>query len=386
MFDDIEEPKEVEYTGDEYKTTLGKITEKNIEETENYINKYAEIKKRINKQYPQTKKFKKIKDFSEGNLLRKIYKDNKKDFKNIIQTTDNFPLTFILETKKYILIKYMVLNEIGVLIFYNNEKDIDELISKKLQKIECGQYEIKEMQIGYAYNKIEIQENTILTLANNIKQDIYDDVKYFMKNKKFYDENNFTYKRGLLLYGSPGNGKTTLIRDLIKNNKNVYSFVIDSKVNFNNDLLESIKYVSGDSLKIIILEDIDRCESYYLSSLLNMLDGVIKIDGFYIIATCNDLSKVDKALLNRPSRFDKIYIIDDPNEKQREDLLLFYFPDISKDDLKKCINLTKGFNCAYFKEIFMSSKIHNLSPIKSVEYIKERLAIFNIKKNNSYTG
>ncbi len=60
------------------------------------------------------------------------------------------------------------------------------------------------------------------------------------------------------------------------------------------------------------------------------------MDDVYIIATCNDLSKVDVALLNRPSRFDKIYLVDDADTKQRRRFLKQYFPNITKKELKEC--------------------------------------------------
>lgn len=351
------------------------------------INVYNDVKKRIYNKYPQTKKFKKIKIVDEYNIVKKIYNDNIENIKDKIENNDKFPLSFLLETENYIILKYHVINNHGLYVFYNEEEDIDKLFNKKIEKIECGQYEVEPNGVGgYNYKKIDIQDNVLLTLADNIKEDVYNDVEYFMNNKKFYDENKITYKRGIMLYGSPGNGKTTLIRSLVKKYDNVYSFIVDSKVCVNNSLIESIKYVSADKMKILILEDIDRSESYYLSSLLNVLDGVIKIDNFYIVATCNDLSKVDKALLNRPSRFDKIYIIEDPDEKQRKELLSFYFKDISTEDLKECINLSKGFNCAYFKEIFICSKIHKLKPIEAVKYIKKRLYMFDIKKDTLYAG
>jgi len=351
------------------------------------INLYQDIKKRINKKYPKTKKFKKIKIIDEFNLIKKIYKDNVLNAKEKIENNNNFPFSCVIETKKYCIIKFVVLNNDGLFIFYNGEKDIEEICGKNVKKLECGQYDVAANGMrGFNYTKIEIQENNILSLADNMENDVSDDIEYFMNNKSIYDKHKLTYKRGILLYGSPGNGKTTLIRSLMKKYKNIYSFIIDPETTVGVNLINSLTYVASDSMKILILEDIDRYNDFAKSALLNTLDGAIKIDNFYIIATCNDLTKVDKALLNRPSRFDKIYVIEDPNTKQREELLSFYFKNLSADKLKECVNLSKGFNCAYFKEIFICSKIHKSSPVEAVKYIQKRLEQFNIKKDAMYTG
>ena len=136
-------------------------------------------------------------------------------------------------------------------------------------------------------------------------------------------------------------------------------------INFINSLCEGKQ-------KILILEDLDRAQSYEISSILNLLDGITKIDNIYIIATCNDILNIDKAFVNRPSRFDKIYTIMEPDTDQRKKLLKYYFKKLSNKELSECINLTEGFYCSYFKEIFIESNISKTSAKKSILSIKNR--------------
>lgn len=52
--------------------------------------------------------------------------------------------------------------------------------------------------------------------------------------------------------------------------------------------------------------------------MLNQLDGIEPNDEILIVATANDPSQLDPAILQRPSRFDAKYAFDSPNAELRE--------------------------------------------------------------------
>lgn len=150
-----------------------------------------------------------------------------------------------------------------------------------------------------------------LYLPKNIKSDLFDDVYNFYNNEdicKFYEKMKIPQTRIYLLYGYPGTGKTTT------------SFVIASKLNLNicsldftnkiDDLAlrKSIKNIPDNSL--FLIEDIDHLflpqkshddtrHSITFSGLLNILDGISKVNKLIIIITCNRIDVLDKTLLRR---------------------------------------------------------------------------------------
>ncbi|MEK6884218.1 MAG: ATP-binding protein, partial [Nanoarchaeota archaeon] len=156
-----------------------------------------------------------------------------------------------------------------------------------------------------------------------------------------------------------------------------YHIFILNDIVLKNSLIKFLNEISGKQQKIIIIEDIDRHPEYMISSLLNTLDGISKNENMLVIATCNNIANIDTALINRPSRFDRIYYLGDPNEDQRERLLKYYFPKIKLEELNECIELSKGFSCAYFKELFLTSKINNLTPVEALKYFKEQLKLIS---------
>jgi len=51
---------------------------------------------------------------------------------------------------------------------------------------------------------------------------------------------------------------------------------------------------------------------------LNEVDGLESNDGILMIGSTNHLERLDPGIAKRPSRFDRKYLFDDPNEGERE--------------------------------------------------------------------
>jgi hypothetical protein len=195
-------------------------------------------------------------------------------------------------------------------------------------------------------------------LPEELYKSIRISIESFLKGKHIYQRLSIPYKRGILFAGNPGNGKTLLCKAiawesklpfiLFPLNESVSDFELDNAFDLALDLSPSI----------ICFEDLDSIRRTHitLSYFLNKIDGFETLNGVLILATTNKPEDIDAALSNRPSRFDSVFRIPNPDEECRYRMIKRYFKDSIDDELANDLVLkTKGFSMAYLKELYLLS-------------------------------
>lgn len=133
--------------------------------------------------------------------------------------------------------------------------------------------------------------------------DLKSDVKQFFTTKDTSGARR--NKKGILLYGPPGNGKSTdidAIKDIVTE-ENLYMFSIDSDVSLN--VVKAVgKTLNNNGIVLVMEELTERLDKRSSEELLNFLDGENSLNNMYTIATTNYPEKLPPNLVDRPSRFE----------------------------------------------------------------------------------
>ncbi|XP_015916602.1 mitochondrial chaperone BCS1 [Parasteatoda tepidariorum] len=156
-------------------------------------------------------------------------------------------------------------------------------------------------------------------LDEGVAERICNDVKEFINTPSWYIDRGIPYRRGYLLYGPPGCGKSSFITALAGELEYSICILNLSERGLSDDRLQHLMSVAPQQ-SIILLEDIDaafvnREESHAtkvaydglnqvtFSGLLNMLDGVVSTEARILFMTTNYKERLDAALI-RPGRVD----------------------------------------------------------------------------------
>ena len=157
--------------------------------------------------------------------------------------------------------------------------------------------------------KLEIMERNNIT-ANIRNIDI---MKLKRSIEKTLEEGK---RRGIVLVGEPGVGKTISVHKLINYfPNNLVFWVKPDSISTTTGIKNTFKIFEMFKNSIMVFDDIDSApltkKDEVTNEFLVKLDGTSKLTGF-VIATVNDPSKLHSALINRPERFDEAIEVKTP--------------------------------------------------------------------------
>ena len=220
---------------------------------------------------------------------------------------------------------------------------------------------------------------------------ILSDLKSFWKKKDVYKKYKLMHKRGILLYGDPGCGKSGILQLCMKHIINdlaglVINLKDDESVRGYMDLIPKLRQIEPERPLVVIIEDIDAIagdSNYVTSQLLNLLDGVKQIENVVYIATTNYPEKLAERITNRPSRFDRRYYVSPPTKEVRMSYLKNKIGDDSDIDFDKWVKDTEGMSMSHLKELFISVFLLDNKYEDAIDHLRELKKSPRIKKQKT---
>lgn len=218
------------------------------------------------------------------------------------------------------------------------------------------------------YETIKTANFANVILPGALKQQVEHEFAQFFRAREVYEQYGIPWKRGALFIGPPGNGKTHTVKALVNQLARPCLYVKGFKSEYETEQ-ENIGAVFArarmTSPCLLVFEDIDAMiDDNNRSFFLNELDGFESNTGLVVLATTNHPDRLDPAILDRPSRFDRKYYFNLPAANERLAYVAAWNQQLQPElrlstwASREVVRQTENFSFAYLKELFVSATLH----------------------------
>jgi hypothetical protein len=248
-------------------------------------------------------------------------------------------------------------------------------VGKTSARLPAGIYSITaDERRGVVYVPMDFKTDALMRLAGTPVNEIMSQIETFWERRKIFHSMGFLHKRGILLHGTAGCGKTSLIRlladDVVQRDGVVF---IMEHPTFSIKGLAVLRTVEPERPVVHVIEDIeDKIEEHDESEILALLDGQHQIDGVLQLATTNYPEKLEERIAQRPGRFDVILKMEPPNEEARR-AYLGAIPNAGfvDGDLDRWVADTAGFGIAHLREMVAAVRCLGLDYGETLERMRQ---------------
>lgn len=223
-----------------------------------------------------------------------------------------------------------------------------------VRSLPAGLYEVGSSQMGIFFVRDDESDRELLRFDDSPSKFVVDELEKFWTQGHKFKKHGLPHKRGVLLYGPPGGGKTCTLqliaRDVIDREGLVFKFSSAFHMGY-----RILREVEPTRPIVCLLEDLDSIITPgNESAILNILDGIGNMSRCVFVASTNYPENLPPRLINRPSRFDRRVLIGMPATESRHKYLESLRKPGDKLDVGQWVKDTDGFSFAHLKELFIS--------------------------------
>lgn len=237
-----------------------------------------------------------------------------------------------------------------------------------------GFYRCCNSMRGAYLERMEFSSDEILRLPDPVCDMLLKEFVTFWASAEKFAQRGLSAKRGLILWGPPGSGKTTAVAQMAAHmiEEKGGIVVVASDPSTTTECLHNIRKIEPTRPLIVVYEDLDALverhgEAHYLA----LLDGEYQISNVVNVATTNYPERLDRRFVDRPGRFDRVTFVDFPQEEARAAYFAAKAPEV--DELKRArwVKETEGWSIAHLRELIVATLALGDGDEETIERLNE---------------
>jgi len=242
------------------------------------------------------------------------------------------------------------------------------------RQIPSGMYEIQTTMDELYLSKKQIVTDSIIDIPGSESDQILKEITQFMSEdtKKLYEEYGVVYKKGFLLHGRAGTGKSVTAISAAKKlieQRDAIVFFNPAPTQFKWALEAFADELEG-RLICLLLEEFETVYQMNQSEILSLLDGESQLSNFITIACTNYIEQLPERIKARPSRFSTIMEIPTPTAEVRRIFITGKLLERDSDLLEPLVDATEGFTIDQIKDVIVSVCVFKMNISDAVLKIK----------------
>ena len=228
-----------------------------------------------------------------------------------------------------------------------------------VETVPSGCYQVNNDDRGIHLEKHTYVSDSLIKLPDSVSNRVLAAVTGFWDAEANFRKYGVTFKRGILLWGQAGVGKSGAIMLAVQDVIARGGIVLINRMNGGSIGLLSagisiLRAIEPKRPIVVVIEDIEEViEDETERSVLSMLDGEHQTDGICYIATTNFPEKLGARLLKRPSRFDEVIKAEPPTEEARA---VYFKHMLSEDTPANWIKDTDDMPLSFLRELVVGVK------------------------------
>jgi hypothetical protein len=241
-------------------------------------------------------------------------------------------------------------------------------------ELPAGFYRTVETNTGLYAEKFAIDIDGLMELPDPTCDMLVAEFITFWERAHKFAKMGLIAKRGILLHGPPGSGKTSALQRMaahaIQKLNGIVWFVTNPHVD--SIMLKELRQIEPSRPLIVIYEDLDGIlERCHQSMVLAMLDGELQVKNAVNIATTNYIERLGSRIVDRPGRFDRVQRVGMPNIEARTAYILGRIPALPDQTVAAWVEASEGWSIAHLRELVVAVEVLGEDPEAVIERLVE---------------